>query len=209
MRATGCSLTHSLTTTTTASLRSQRLHGVQPGVGWGTLPGGQRDAWNTMQCDTLLHASASAQAAVDARAVSEGLAQAGGVEPTGAVVPASNDALTAECGRVGRRHHVVVGSSWGSLPTALRQWWTSAGCDRLSLSAGGLASTVRATPSAWLLASEKPAHAAPSTEESDSPSGECQSMQLAHTVRIGSSWGTLPAHLQQRWTQLNCDRLVN
>ena len=162
-----------------------------------------------MQCDTLLHTSAAARAAVGARAVDEGLAQVGGVEPTGAVVPASNEALTAECGRVGRKHRVVVGSSWGSLPTALQQWWTSADCDRLSLAGGGLTSTVRATPSAWLLASEKPEQRTPSTEESDSPSGECRSMQLAHTVRTGSSWGTLPAHLQQRWAQLNCDRLVN
>ena len=35
----------------------QRLHDVRPGLSWGSLPGGQREAWSTMKCDTLLHTS--------------------------------------------------------------------------------------------------------------------------------------------------------
>ena len=94
---------------------------------------------------------------------------------------------------MGRQHHVVVGSSWGSLPASLRQWWTSVGCDRLLPRA-------RATSAA----------AEPEASRSvDSPGGECQALQLAYKVRRGVDWGTLPLGKQDRWTELGCDRLVN
>ena len=41
------------------------------------------------------------------------------------------------------------------------------------------------------------------------PGNECQSMQLAHRVRVGVDWGNLPLGKQQRWTELGCDRVVN
>ena len=37
---------------------------------------------------------------------------------------------------------------------------------------------------------------------------ECSRMQNQHLVIVGSSWGTLPTILQQRWNRLSCDLLV-
>jgi len=39
--------------------------------------------------------------------------------------------------------------------------------------------------------------------------GECKSMQLKHNVRVDVDWGTLPQAQQQRWKDLDCNRVVN
>ena len=112
-------------------LELQRLHDVRPGLSWGSLPGGQREAWSTMKCDSLLHTGGGGGGAA-------GLAAAS-ADTAGGRSPASSDrsdvshatSTVAECSRVGRAHRVVSGDSWGSLPTDLRQWWASADCDRL------------------------------------------------------------------------------
>ena len=43
----------------------------------------------------------------------------------------------------------------------------------------------------------------------DATSQPCLDMQLAHGVRPGKDWGTLPLREQRRWTRLDCDQYVN
>ena len=108
-------------------LELQSLHDVRPGLSWGSLPGGQREAWSTMGCDSLLHTGGGGAAA--------GFAAASIDAADGRALPKSDAArapsTVAECSRVGRAHRVVGGVSWGALPTSLRRWWASADCDRL------------------------------------------------------------------------------
>ena len=116
------------------------LRGVQPGVRWGTAGRSARGVEHDA-VRYLLHTSSSAQAAVDARAVSGGRLAASNRRARWCRPPTRPSLQSAAAGR---KHHVVVGSSWGFCP-ALRQWWTSADCDRLSLASGGLASRCRYT----------------------------------------------------------------
>ena len=171
-------------------LELQRLHDVRPGLSWGSLPGGQREAWSTMKCDTLLHTSGGGGGGGGGVA---GLAppSTGTADGRGPPTSDASRGVVAECKRVERTHRVVRGASWGSATMELRQWWTSADCDRLL-------SGLTAVP---------PVPGAP--KRAEAPGGECQSMQLAHRVRVGVDWGTLPPGKQQRWTELGCDRVVN
>ena len=180
-------------------LELQRLHDVRPGLSWGSLPGGQREAWSTMKCDSLLHTSGGSGGGGGGVA---GLAPASTGTADGRGPPTSDASrgTVAECSRVGRTHRVVSGASWGSATMELRQWWTSADCDRL-LSGPTAGPPVQGAPDSLPLAE--------SPKRAEAPRGECQSMQLAHRVRVGVDWGTLPPGKQERWTELGCDRVVN
>jgi hypothetical protein len=202
----------------------QKLHGVWPGKTWGTLPVGQRQAWQTLQCDEqILKAAASpaeqaqgAQevpsssilAAAIGRARGEGsLAAAAAANSNGGEVDEADMSPEIECAEMAAAHGVVARSSWGTLPLELRTRWAQIECDRRPIDE--LQAKVKARRAqrwARRRANGGSGGGGGSTRASGS---SCLDMQLRHGVKVGVSWGTLPRREQQQWTRLGCDSHVN
>ena len=131
----------------------------------------------------------------------------------------------AECAEMAAAHRVVARVTWGSLPEELQTRWHRLGCDSKVLSvvrqqmteAGRTPPPQRqqaqtppvALPAGRNRRSQRLARLASRGSGAGASSSECLNMQLAHGVRIGQSWGSLPLSGQQRWTRLGCDALVN
>ena len=108
-----------------------------------------------------------------------------------------------------------------SAKQSLGRWWTSPN-PRSSHPTAAAASASRKRREELRLATiakasrstakaSKPAVKQPSAAgagRTNTAGAECSRMQNQHLVIVGSSWGTLPAVLQQRWNRLSCDLLV-
>ena len=235
----------------------QRLHGVVPGVTWGSLPQGQRSAWDALSCDAHVSGhsggigggpaaataaseppAAGAMELVSKREVADSQLRAFanraapiardrgiGAAITGGEGQDSELTPEAECAEMAAAHRVVARVTWGSLSEELQTRWHRLGCDSKVLSvvrqqmteAGRTPPPQRqqaqtppvALPAGRNRRSQRLARLASRGSGAGASSSECLNMQLAHGVRIGQSWGSLPLSGQQRWTRLGCDALVN
>lgn len=232
----------------------QRRHGVIAGTSWGTLPLPQQRAWQALACDRrvggggvgggglarprvreLEHSGGgggSSSVGTDDGVSGDGAPMqaedfatnqhgrprarsvAGGVSEVGygirSVSADDRDAVSpaAECDEMARAHNVLVGVSWGSLPDELQGRWTQLGCDVVVRRDSRRSPRGIASAAATVVAGD----GAPSRQHVLAGRAEaglsCLDMQLRHSVVVGQSWGTLPAHLQQRWARLICDQDV-
>ena len=194
----------------------QKAHGVRPTVTWGTLPQRQRRAWVTLKCDEVV--------ASDGRAALTVRGNAALPTPTAGRSTGSDGgegALSSEeeCAEMSEAHGVSAGSTWGSLPEALKLRWKQLGCDQMKQEllrrpmrnrravARAAAAAVDGLPRARL-GTPYPAVRATASAPYTS-SNQCLDMQIAHGVKVGIDWGTLSVADRRRWTNLGCDRRVN
>ena len=162
-------------------------HGVKPRESWGTLAAEQQQVWASLGCDERTGGRA------------------------GSALDRLDRGFRTDCAALQQKYGVVVDASWGRLPEQHRASWTARGCDRLlrdrpSKNAIGTAAAA-AVAARQARKREHLKGGGAAAEFSDA--AECRAMQLAHGVRPGASWGTLPAALQRRWGRFGCDKLVN
>ena len=112
-----------------------------------------------------------------------------------------------------------MGSTWGSLPEALKLRWKQLGCDQMKAEllrrpmrtrraqARAAAAAVDGIPRARLGTSYPALRGTASAAYTSA--NQCLDMQIAHGVKVGRDWGTLPLADRRRWTNLGCDRRVN
>jgi len=174
-----------------------RQYGVVPHATWGTLPDDQHGTWASLRCDERLQGDAADSVASNRK-------------DTGA----SHGEARQECSWLRLEHAVQVGQSWGTLSTEQRARWTQLRCDehvRASASSSSFASQSSgsdASPQQDLPAEGGPQRRGRIGAVQDAPP-TCVEMQVAHRVRVGLDWGSLPPSLQRRWTILGCDTVVN
>ena len=162
-------------------------HGVKPRESWGSLAAEQQQVWASLGCDERTGGRA------------------------GSALDRLDRGFRTDCAALQQKYGVVVDASWGRLPEQHRASWTARGCDRLlrdrpSKNAIGTAAAA-AVAARQARKREHLKGGGAAAEFSDA--AECRAMQLAHGVRPGASWGTLPAALQRRWGRFGCDKLVN
>ena len=119
-------------------------HGVLPGQGWGSLPEALKMRWNQLACDRMGEVlrrrrrdagTARRQKPVDLpkrRAVDQAavVRHVGYAHKSGNRLHLGGSGNTNPCREMQIQHNVRVGASWGTLPPALQQRWTTLDCDR-------------------------------------------------------------------------------
>ena len=238
-------------------LELQRRHGVIPFTTWGSLPAGQIQSWQTLKCDEQVGRAAAAgrrglpsdegPAAETPMSGSErdrrrqqwqppilGIPAVDGDGGGVGVVPVSTRSRE-ECERMARRHSVIVGTTWGTLPDARRYIWTQLQCDVALADSARYQPTGSASMEAAVMAAQGPRrgrYTQPAEElragawsaqrrgnqrdgrfEADADDvGDahrvCRRLKRTYHVRPRSDWGTLPPEGQRKWTRLDCDRNV-
>lgn len=111
-----------------ASATCERLataHAVIVGVSWGTLPLHKQGEWTELECDRALAHSPRHLATHVAVQTPQIRAMAGAPDARGD----EQRQQAQSCLHMQRRHGVVIGSSWGTLPPPLQAKWTRLDCD--------------------------------------------------------------------------------
>ena len=112
--------------------KAAREHGVVPHQSWGSLPAASQDTWTKLGCDTAVLTRAPTPrrpAASVSRAMASG-GGGGGDGGDGGDGGAGGDAGRI-CSQMRETHHVLPGTSWGTLSERQKRLWDQLDCNTI------------------------------------------------------------------------------